>query len=596
MRLIHTKTQELREFFGSQIPAYAILSHTWSNPEITFKDWATRASASGHSYQKILDTCKLATSHGHEYVWVDTVCIDKSSSTEESEAINSMFMWYQGAAICYAYLSDVLSPTEEGFQHSFYKSRWFTRGWTLQELLAPHNVEFYSGDWKLLGTKASLFSDISTITGIDSKYLSKIVGDPYFTGDLQFAVRSIWYGPSVAAASVAERMSWLSRRETTRTEDMAYCMLGLFDINMPLLYGEGSRAFIRLQEEIMKVSNDHSLFCWTWDRNRNYGGALCPFPSYFMDSSHFIPSQWNTKPSPYSMTNAGLSITLPLLFCYPGDYFIGVLQVESTDGCKHFGITMSGDLSSGRLFRTAYKPIALSNNIPTQKQFTVFMSGYYGRDGFEEKTDLHWMPSYREPREHLERRRREFLPSLLSQFEWRYSTALLLTFEPYESLLGISTFPEDIFNTEQSILFLTTWGNPLTSRDDASKGALVQFQYKCGITDSFVISLFKTVELWRFESFWVPLEVASDLRAGNVTEAVKQFRRAIRDPEYASTLKPANDSHTSLNISDEPIISSHLGVVVHMHVHFTPKPSPNSTKTLRWRSRLSRRSLKRYGL
>ncbi|KAI1738951.1 heterokaryon incompatibility protein-domain-containing protein [Xylaria scruposa] len=588
MRLIHTKTHELHEFVGPQIPAYAILSHTWFNQEPTFQDWATRASASGRGYQKILDTCKLARWQGYEYVWVDTVCIDKSSSAELSEAINSMFMWYRSAAICYAYLSDVLSPTEEGFRHSCYGSRWFRRGWTLQELLAPREVQFYSGDWKLLGTKDSLRYDISSITGIDLKYLSKTIGSSYSTGNNRLVVKSISYGHPVAAASVAERMSWLSRRETTRTEDMAYCMLGLFDINMPLLYGEGSRAFIRLQEEIMKVSNDHSLFCWTRDRDHNYRGALCPFPSYFKDSSHFIPSQWNTKPSPYSMTNAGLSITLPLLFCYTGNNFIGVLQVESTYGCKHFGITMSGDLSSGRLFRTAREPIALSDDIPTQKKFNIFISGYHSGDESEEKTVSYL---YSEPRLHFGREPR--YRGLLS-YEQRDSSALLVTFEPYESLLSISTFPEDIFNRDQSILFLNTWSNLFASRADPPECALVQIQRRDGVTNSFIISLVKIDVLWKLNSFWISLEEASDWRAGNMTEAVTRLQRAIRDPEYASRLKPPSDACISFTISDEPIIRDFDCVVVHMHVRFSQKPSPNSTKTPRRRRRLSRRSLRRY--
>ncbi|KAJ2970411.1 hypothetical protein NUW58_g9706 [Xylaria curta] len=175
MRLINTGTLELCEFVGNEIPSYAILSHTWSDKEVTFEDWADRASASTKDYDKIINTCGLAKSHGYDYVWVDTNCINKSSSAELTEAINSMFMWYQRAGICYAYLVDVPSANGTELSEHLTRSRWFTRGWTLQELLAPQEVEFYSSDWTFLGTKASLCSDISSITGIsvNSAFLSE---------------------------------------------------------------------------------------------------------------------------------------------------------------------------------------------------------------------------------------------------------------------------------------------------------------------------------------------------------------------------------------------------------------------------------------
>ncbi len=157
---------------------------------------------------------------------------------------------------------------------------------------------------------------------------------------------------------------------------MAYCMLGIFDINMPLLYGEGPRAFMRLQEEIMKVSNDFSLFCWKWKLG-HYGSFFSPSPSCFAGSSHFIPSQQDVRPTPYFMTNAGLSITLPVLYCWSRHHFIGILQVESSKGHKNFGVAMAGDLSSGKVYRTSYKPIPLCNEISTKEQFSVFISENY---------------------------------------------------------------------------------------------------------------------------------------------------------------------------------------------------------------------------
>ena len=172
-------------------------------------------------------------------------CIDKTSSAELSEAINSMFRWYEKAKVCYAYLSDVSGDANLKKDVSeFVGSRWFTRGWTLQELVAPKSVLFYSRrytGWHFLGTKEDLCDHISAVTGIDTDTL---------------------YGAGLELASVARKMSWASHRETTRVEDTAYCLLGIFDVNMPLLYGEGKKAFLRLQEEILRSSYDYSLFAW----------------------------------------------------------------------------------------------------------------------------------------------------------------------------------------------------------------------------------------------------------------------------------------------------------------------------------------------
>jgi hypothetical protein len=170
-------------------------------------------------------------------------CIDKKSSAELSEAINSMYRWYNQAVTCYAFLADV-SWTGDAveIEAQLKSSRWFKRGWTLQELIAPRTVVFFSSEWRSLGTKSQLTSALSFITGIDPDYLE---------------------GKDVKLASISKRMFWASSRNTTRTEDIAYCLLGIFDINMPLLYGEGKRAFRRLQEEILKVQPyEHTLFAW----------------------------------------------------------------------------------------------------------------------------------------------------------------------------------------------------------------------------------------------------------------------------------------------------------------------------------------------
>ena len=245
MRLLHTTNHKLEEFKAHEIPLYAILSHTWGENEVTFQDIKGADVKNEERCKKIRNTCTIAADHGFDYVWIDTCCIDKTSSAELSEAINSMYRWYQESGVCYAYLADVLSKADDhqsiARSSEFSECRWFTRGWTLQELIAPSTVIFFDQKWQEIGTKSSLRQPISEITGIPD---------------------SILLGDDLERASIAQRMSWASGRESTRVEDGAYCLMGIFFVNMPLLYGEGERAFIRLQEEIIRVSDDHSLFAW----------------------------------------------------------------------------------------------------------------------------------------------------------------------------------------------------------------------------------------------------------------------------------------------------------------------------------------------
>ena len=266
MRLLHTTTFRFDEFFDSKVPKYAILSHRWGNGEVTFQDFEIGKAESRPGFVKIQNCCSLAQSRGFEWVWIDTCCIDKKSSAELSEAINSMFRWYTEAAECYAYLADVPGKDNDNgvnFSASFKQSQWFTRGWTLQELLAPSSVIFYNARWDRIGCKKELLGGISEATGIGVQYLN-----------------------DMREASVAAKMSWISKRQTSRSEDMAYCLLGLFDVNMPLLYGEGRKAFVRLQLEIIKKSNDDSIFAWTSaDAENISSGLLALWPDSFADSA-----------------------------------------------------------------------------------------------------------------------------------------------------------------------------------------------------------------------------------------------------------------------------------------------------------------------
>ncbi|KAI1016757.1 hypothetical protein LB504_007143 [Fusarium proliferatum] len=321
MRLINTRTRAFEEFYGSKVPKYAVLSHTWGQEEVTFMDWADPTTVTRRSgFIKIIEACEQARNDDYSYIWVDTNCIDKSSSAELSEAINSMFAWYSKADICYAYLSDVPTFKPLSYAKEFRQSRWFRRGWTLQELLAPDRVVFYAADWSRIGTRSTLVRHIAEATGIGITYLSSAPNTATATQADWSEVRS----PLCHKASVAERMSWLSRRETTRIEDMAYCMLGIFGINMPLVYGEGPRAFLRLQEEILKSSDDHSLFCWPWATRNNQISLLAPRPHSFLEASPYRPNQLSVRPSTYAIANSRLSIGLPLIQCWSS--YIAVLN------------------------------------------------------------------------------------------------------------------------------------------------------------------------------------------------------------------------------------------------------------------------------
>ena len=267
MRLLHTKLLDFEEFFDSQIPQYAILSHRWAEKEVTFQDFEIGKQQIWPGFVKIRDCCAVAFSQGLDWVWIDTCCIDKKSSAELSEAINSMWRWYREAKECYVYLSDVQWESGMDLQNTLKQSSWFTRGWTLQELLAPSQIVFFDLKWNYISEKKKMLAELSAVTGIGAKYLNNISG-----------------------ASVATKMSWVSRRQTSRLEDMAYCLLGIFDINMPLLYGEGRKAFLRLELEILKSSGDESIFAWTSTSNQPYHGLLALWPDSFADSSDILQS------------------------------------------------------------------------------------------------------------------------------------------------------------------------------------------------------------------------------------------------------------------------------------------------------------------
>lgn len=356
MRLLNTTTRCLHDFPSSNVPNYAILSHTWAEPqdEVLFVDMERGLAEKKAGYKKLRWACDQASTDEFSWIWVDTCCIDKNSSAELSEAINSMYKWYLNAMTCYAYLADVPSTADvNSLTSEFATSRWFGRGWTLQELIAPSSLIFFSEHWEPIGTKSTLYSNLSKITGID---LDVLIGTR-----------------SLDSISVANKMSWASRRQTGRPEDIAYCLMGLFNVNMPMLYGEGDKAFLRLQEEIMKYSDDQSLFAWQ-DPNAfqgSYHGLLAKHPKNFFNSRNIVPYRdWEAR-TPFSMSNRGLCIELHLSrYSYVQDIYVAALDCPAPDNFEGFlGIYLkrisSGDRQYARIRPEEFCKIPVRGNLET---------------------------------------------------------------------------------------------------------------------------------------------------------------------------------------------------------------------------------------
>ncbi|KAI0810030.1 HET-domain-containing protein [Xylaria sp. FL0064] len=319
MRLLNTNDYTFMEFMSPRdTPPYAILSHCWSqdssNKEVSHSDLISATyDPNGLGWQKIKRCCSLAHSRGLQWAWIDTCCIDKTSSAELSEAINSMFAWYRDSQECYVFLHDVhltemprihgadgnldwmrdLSLERATTVNEFTKSRWFTRGWTLQELLAPKNVLFFNSLNDIIGTRIELAPFITTATRIQPEFLNGNQG--------------------LQEASIAQRMCWASSRTTTRVEDTAYSLLGKFDVNMPLLYGEGEKAFLRLQQEIIRASDDDSIFAWERESPpQTLSGVLAASPRDFACCQAIVRDWRDDKrsedPQPLMSTHRGIAM------------------------------------------------------------------------------------------------------------------------------------------------------------------------------------------------------------------------------------------------------------------------------------------------
>ncbi|KAG9197006.1 hypothetical protein G6514_002694, partial [Epicoccum nigrum] len=245
------------DFRGKSIPPYAILSHRWGDSEAVFED------VSNGTYKEKTEGCRKlrfcaeqAAQDGLRYFWIDTCCIKKWDKDELSSSINSMFQWYQNATRCYVFLSDVsLSAVTEtaacsGWEASLRESKWFTRGWTLQELIAPVMVEFFSGEGRRIGDKALLGPLLHDITGIPLEALRNCPLEQF---------------------STSERMRWFGDRTTTEEEDAVYCLLGLLGVSIPATYGEGKEsARRRLHTELEAAGNAPSIIPFT--RNESFVG------------------------------------------------------------------------------------------------------------------------------------------------------------------------------------------------------------------------------------------------------------------------------------------------------------------------------------
>ncbi|KAK5087313.1 hypothetical protein LTR70_007256 [Exophiala xenobiotica] len=290
MRLINVKTYELQEFQDENEVEYATLSHRWEQEEVLFKDMTGQANLSRVQkrigWYKIQQCCQQAHSDGLEYVWVDTCCIDKSSSAELQEAINSMFRWYAKALVCYVYVSDVgvSRPTYRyrddvyGFSQ-FTSSKWFQRGWTLQELLAPGTVFFYDYDWIYIGNRKGSCKAISQATQIPAKTLAE-------------GLPAEGWRPCVAEIMSSSLIIWGGQTNT--------------------------------DEEILRYSDDQSIFAWHNAENEIHSGLLASSPDRFgtaaLMTRSFMSSRMFSRRQPHTITNEGISVQLELVPLAPRLY------------------------------------------------------------------------------------------------------------------------------------------------------------------------------------------------------------------------------------------------------------------------------------
>lgn len=339
MRLVNTSDPRVfKEVVATDTEPYAILSHCWvqdpDQKEVSYQQVLAKSySEESLGWQKIAECCSIAKTRNLDWAWIDTCCIDKTSSAELSETINSMYAWYERAAECYVFLHDFhgsylpslekvdredhwrgsLSDETIADVESFFDCRWFKRGWTLQELLAPQSVRFFNSRYKFVGTRLELAGIIAYAANMDARYLTQQL--------------------KINDASIAERMSWACARATTRPEDLAYSLLGIFDVNIPPIYGEGEKAFLRLQLEIIKKSDDESIFAWDLGKHDpNGAGILAPSPSAFAGSRYVrrVPAGYTDSQARFMSTNKGIEFRFRKIFLV-----MGLMTIKFGPGTGH---------------------------------------------------------------------------------------------------------------------------------------------------------------------------------------------------------------------------------------------------------------------
>ena len=378
---------------------YAILSHRWieqkpgETAEVNYEEMVELANMDTKKqdeirkrdgYQKILRSCKQAKEDGFKWLWADTCCIDKRSSAELSEAINSMYRWYENSAQCYAYLHDVPDryfPIERNLgRYSLSNGwpEWFSRGWTLQELIAPNNVQFFNKDWQFIDDKRTHSSTLQVITRVPQNILMD--------------------GFSLTRPCVAQIISWAADRKTSRVEDKAYSLMGLLDVNMPMLYGEGKRAFQRLQLEIIRMSNDQSIFAWDPHGHIGRSGSvLADEPCFFRDCSDLQPMEIDEftealeaciskeeeeRLGSFPVTNRGIQIWLPLRSCIGSRaVFEATLQCRASEGERPVTIYLT--LWKSNYYRSFGEAAYPKEGVPRFKQLYLRYQDVYRSPIFE---------------------------------------------------------------------------------------------------------------------------------------------------------------------------------------------------------------------
>lgn len=389
MWLLNAHTRELENFEGDNIPPYVIVSHRWEGDEVTFEDVRQGTARLKKGYRKVDFSCKQAIhdlAHDVEsgskvYIWIDTCCINKSDSAELSEAINSMYEWYQNALICYAYLSDVFRRNISQFQ----KSAWFSRGWTLQELLAPKDILFFDCQWNFLGRRYGIKDTIARITGIPVSAFEESFQPGLYTA--------------------AEKLSWAARRHTTRKEDTAYCLLRIFEVSMPLIYGEGERAFRRFQEIVLQRTADLTIFAWSeylcWLPKQNVHGLFARSPGSFVYPSGRLrrfrmmnaragdENREGTRPGQvYSLADSETELTLYLVPFAHNMYLVPILYI----GEQLVGMALERWIEPNEFRRMCAGQKSLFNvsreSLPFGKVCKVNIDNYEVRVGPEKVLDL----------------------------------------------------------------------------------------------------------------------------------------------------------------------------------------------------------------